>query len=713
MPEVLTPETPTQQSTFTVALIGNPNVGKTTIFNRLTGLRQKVGNYPGVTVDKRFANIKLGDQEATILDLPGTYSIYPNSEDEVIVHRVLNGLDKENKPDFVLAVVDMSSMERGLFLVTQIMDLGLPMAIVLNMEDSAEEQGIKVKTHALYKSLGVPIIQSNARSNKGINGISDLIEKKMFEKPQPFLNIQELLPEALSNAIQEKFHLQNTYQAYQLIRFHENEPLLDEGQREWLENQMDSSGFDIKQIQLDETRHRYEGIQSVLDKAIEKTDIGRKRLTDKLDSIFLHKIGGYAIFLGILLVIFQSVFAWSAVPMDLIDGFFASLSSSVAKLLPAGVLTNLITEGIIPGIGGVVIFIPQIALLFAFLGILEDTGYMSRVVFLMDRIMRPFGLNGKSVVPLISGIACAIPGIMATRNIGNWKDRLITIMVTPLMSCSARLPVYVILIGIAVPESYIGPINMQAIALLGMYLLGIVAVLFTSWILKLVLSFKEKSYLMVEMPLYRLPRWKDVLITMYSKSKTFVFAAGKVILTISVILWVLASYGPSSVKEEVIANIEVPSDNASQDALDNYQTQLASAELESSYIGIMGKFIEPAIKPLGYDWKIGIALITSFAAREVFVSTIATLYSVGTDVEDELTIQQKLESEVNPQTGEKVFNLATAFSLIVFYAFAMQCMSTLAVVYRETKGWKWPIIQTVYMTALAYVSAWAVYQILS
>ncbi|MBD8488656.1 ferrous iron transport protein B [Echinicola sp. CAU 1574] len=710
MPEVLTPA---QQSTFTVALIGNPNVGKTTIFNRLTGLRQKVGNYPGVTVDKRFANVKIGEQEATILDLPGTYSIYPNSEDEVIVHRVLNGLDQGNRPDFVLAVVDMSSMERGLFLITQIMDLGLPMAIVLNMEDTAEEQGIKVKTHALYRSLGVPIIQSNARSNKGIDGILDLIGQKMFEKPQSFLNIEDLLPHELSSAVQEKFGLENSYQAYQLIRFHQSEPLIDHNDKLWLEHQLSKVEYDIKKTQLEETQQRYAGIQQVLSSAIEKTDIQRKRLTDKLDSVFLHKIGGYGIFIGILLVIFQAVFAWSAMPMDLIDGFFATLSAAVANLLPAGVLTDLITEGIIPGIGGVVIFIPQIALLFAFLGILEDTGYMSRVVFLMDRIMRPFGLNGKSVVPLISGIACAIPGIMATRNIGNWKDRLITIMVTPLMSCSARLPVYVILIGIAVPESYVGPFNLQAIALLGMYLLGIIAVLFTSWILKLALKFKEKSYLMVEMPLYRLPRWKDVLITMYSKSKTFVFAAGKVILTISVILWVLASYGPSSVREESIAKVEVPAENAAQEDLDLYESQLASAELESSYIGIMGKFIEPTIRPLGYDWKIGIALITSFAAREVFVSTIATLYSVGSDVEDELTIQQKLESEVNPETGEKVFNLATAFSLIVFYAFAMQCMSTLAVVYRETKGWKWPVIQTVYMTALAYVSAWVVYQILS
>ncbi|AWW30583.1 ferrous iron transport protein B [Echinicola strongylocentroti] len=710
MPEVLTPE---KLSTFTVALIGNPNVGKTTIFNRLTGLRQKVGNYPGVTVDKRFASLKIGDQNTTIIDLPGTYSIYPNSEDEVIVHRVLNGLDKTSKPDFVLAVVDMSSMERGLFLVTQIMDLGLPMAVVLNMSDTAEEQGIKVKTHQLYKALGVPVIQTNARSNKGISGITDLIGDQMFEQPASFLESDRLLPEQLSTAIQERFSLDNSYQAYQLIRFHDKEPILSHEESEWLRQEIKGADFDIKSTQLQETQDRYAAIQQVLETVVEKTDMKKKRLTDMLDKVLLHKIGGYAIFLGILLVIFQAVFAWSAMPMDLIDGFFASLSASVAGLLPEGLLTDLITEGIIPGIGGVVIFIPQIALLFAFLGILEDTGYMSRVVFLMDRLMRPFGLNGKSVVPLISGIACAIPGIMATRNIGNWKDRLITIMVTPLMSCSARLPVYVILIGIAVPAANIGPFNLQALVMLGMYLLGVVAVLVTAWVLKLVLHFNERSYLMVEMPLFRVPRWKDVLITVYSKSKTFVFEAGKVILAISIVLWVLATYGPSSAREEAIAAVEVPADGASEEEMLDYQHTLESAELESSYIGIAGRFIEPAIRPLGYDWKIGIALITSFAAREVFVSTMATLYSVGSEVEDELTIQEKLKSEVNPTTGEAVFNLATAISLMVFYAFAMQCMSTLAVVYRETKGWKWPLIQTVYMTALAYVSAFIAYQLFS
>jgi len=704
---------PSQTSTFSVALIGNPNVGKTTIFNRLTGLRQKVGNYPGVTVDKRRGPMQLNGGNISIIDLPGTYSIYPNTEDEIIVHRVLNGLDEENQPDFVLAIVDMSSMERGLFLVSQVMDLGLPMAIVLNMEDTAEKQGIAVKTHQLYKALGVPILQSNARNDKSLTNIEELIANKSFAKPKPFVNTEALLPASLAETIGKEFNLKNPYQAFQLIRFHDSEVLLTKYQKEFIKEKITEADFDLEEAQVIETKLRYKAIQDILEQSIVYTDIKTKKITERLDKIFLHKIGGYVVFVGILLLIFQAIFAWSSIPMDLIDVFFASFSGWIYNILPAGVLTDLIAEGIIPGIGGVLIFIPQIALLFGFLAILEDSGYMSRVVFLMDRLMRPFGLNGKSMVPLISSIACAIPGIMAARNIGNWKDRITTIMVAPLMSCSARLPVYVILIALAVPEEYVGPFNLQAIALLGMYLLGIVAVLLVSIVFKLILKSKEKSFLMLEMPLYRMPKAKDIVITMFSKSKTFVLAAGKVILAISVILWVLASYGPSSRMDKALASVEVPVEGASEEAMEQYESDLSAAKLEASYIGIAGKFIEPAIRPLGYDWKIGIALITSFAAREVFVSTIATLYSVGSDVEDELTIKEKLDQEMNPQTGEKVFNVATSFSLIVFYAFAMQCMSTLAVVYRETKGWKWPIIQTVYMTAMAYVSAWIVYQLLS
>src|SRR5690606_11766154 len=472
------------------------------------------------------------------------------------------------------------------FLVSQVMDLGLPMAIVLNMEDTAEKQGIAIKTHQLYKALGVPIIQCNARNDKSLKGIEELITKKTFAKPQPFLDPADLLPESLADTISKEFNLSHPYQAFQLIRFQDSEALLRKYQKDFIKEKVAEAQFDLEEAQVKETRLRYRAIQGILDQCIEHKNVKTKKLTERLDKIFLHKVWGYVIFLAILLLIFQVIFAWSSVPMDLIDGLFASLSGWVAETLPPGVLTDLLAEGIVPGIGGVVIFIPQIALLFGFLAILEDSGYMSRVVFLMDRLMRPFGLNGKSMVPLISSIACAIPGIMAARNIGNWKDRITTIMVAPLMSCSARLPVYVILIALAVPETYVGPFHLQAVALLGMYLLGIVAVLLVSIVFKLILESKEKSFLMLEMPLYRLPKVKDVLITMYSKSMTFVMAAGKVILAISVILWVLASYGPPSRMDAAVASIEVPAADAGEEAIDNYNNQVSSIMLENSYIGI-------------------------------------------------------------------------------------------------------------------------------
>jgi ferrous iron transport protein B len=434
-----------------------------------------------------------------------------------------------------------------------------------------------------------------------------------------------------------------------------------------------------------------------------------------LDKVVLHPFFGYLVFIGVLLLIFQTLFSWAAYPMDWIDGFFADVSGGILATFPDGPLTRLLAEGVVPGIGGVVIFIPQIALLFGFLAILEDTGYMSRVVFLLDRWMRPFGLHGKSIVPLVSGVACAIPGVMAARNISNWKEKMITILVTPLMSCSARLPVYIILIGLSVPNELVfGFINLQAIALLSLYVLGVLGVLGTAFLLKVILKTDEKSFLMTELPSYRIPRWKDVGITMFEKSKTFVFEAGKVILAISIVLWVLASYGPPATMEEIrqqgIAQQEQAS-SPEQVALIEAETN--SLLLENSFIGIMGRAIEPVIQPLGYDWKIGIALITSFAAREVFISTIATIYSIGGDLEDDLTIREKLAAQVNANTGEKTFTPATSYSLLVFYVFAMQCMSTLAVVKRETKGWKWPIIQTVYMSALAYLMAWITFQIFS
>uniref|UniRef100_UPI004047278D ferrous iron transport protein B n=1 Tax=Algoriphagus sp. TaxID=1872435 RepID=UPI004047278D len=696
-----------------IAIIGNPNVGKSTIFNYLTGLNQKIGNYPGVTVDKKTGTIQIQGENFEILDLPGTYSLFPNSEDEIIAHRVLNNTSLEKRPDYVLMVIDSTQLSRGLFLATQLIDLGVQLTILLNMADLAAAKNIEISSYELFKQLGVPILQTDARNQKGLAPIKEIIQQRNFSKGPQFIDILEVLPADLLDQVKEKFELSNRYQAYQMIRFGAKDKSITEAKRNWLQQTLDENGFNLEEAQLEETKIRYKKITDLVTKALTKKSTPKPK--SSLDKVILHPFWGYLVFIGVLFLIFQTLFSWASYPMDWIDGFFADISRQVLTAFPEGPLTRLLAEGIVPGIGGVVIFIPQIALLFGFLAILEDTGYMSRVVFLLDRWMRPFGLHGKSIVPLVSGVACAIPGVMAARNISNWKEKIITILVTPLMSCSARLPVYIILIGLSVPQEMLfGWINLQALALLSLYLLGVFGVLGTALLLKLILKSEEKSFLMTELPSYRLPRWKDVGITMVEKSKTFVFEAGKVILAISVVLWVLASYGPPTTMEEIR---QQGSDQlalaTSPEQVDIIEAETNSLLLENSFIGIMGRAIEPAIQPLGYDWKIGIALITSFAAREVFISTIATIYSIGGDLEDDLTIREKLAIQVNASTGEKTFNPATSYSLLVFYVFAMQCMSTLAVVKRETKGWKWPLIQTLYMSLLAYSMAWITYLIFS
>jgi len=696
-----------------IAIIGNPNVGKSTIFNYLTGLNQKIGNYPGVTVDKKTGTIQIQGENFEILDLPGTYSLFPNSEDEIIAHRVLNNPSIEKRPDYVLMVIDSTQLSRGLFLATQLIDLGVQLTILLNMADLATAKNIEISSYELFKQLGVPILQTDARNQKGLAPIKEIIQQQNFSKGPQFIDILEVLPADLLDQVKEKFELSNRYQAYQMIRFGAKDKSISEAKRNWLQQTLDENGFNLEEAQLEETKIRYKKITDLVTKALTKKATPKPK--SSLDKVILHPFWGYLVFIGVLFLIFQTLFSWASYPMDWIDGFFADISKQVLTALPEGPLTRLLAEGIVPGIGGVLIFIPQIALLFGFLAVLEDTGYMSRVVFLLDRWMRPFGLHGKSIVPLVSGVACAIPGVMAARNISNWKEKIITILVTPLMSCSARLPVYIILIGLSVPQEMLfGWVNLQALALLSLYLLGVFGVLGTAFLLKLILKSEEKSFLMTELPSYRLPRWKDVGITMVEKSKTFVFEAGKVILAISVVLWVLASYGPPTTMEEIrqqgtdqLALATTPSQ------IEIIKAKTNSLLLENSFIGIMGRAIEPAIQPLGYDWKIGIALITSFAAREVFISTIATIYSIGGDLEDELTIREKLAMQVNSSTGEKTFNPATSYSLLVFYVFAMQCMSTLAVVKRETKGWKWPLIQTLYMSLLAYSMAWITYLIFS
>ena len=648
-----------------VALIGNPNTGKTSLFNTLTGLNQKVGNYPGITVDKKTGKCQLSESiSASIIDLPGTYSLNASSEDETIAVNVLSDKTNNNYPDIVVVVAEVENLKRNLLLYTQVKDLGLPTILVINMQDVMHSKGISIDIAALEKELHTTIVLLSSKKKSGIS-----------ELKQVLINYKSLSLKSCK--------LADT-------------------------SVLNNSNLNEKQKQHKKTVQRYQFINQILDKYYSVKITRSEGFRAKLDAIITHKVFGYLIFFAILFGIFQALFTWSEYPMDLIDNAFAFLSDWTKSNLPDGAFTRLISEGIIPGIGGIVIFIPQIAFLFLFLSILEESGYMSRVVFLMDKIMRKFGLSGKSVVPLISGTACAIPAIMAARNIENWKERLITILVTPFTTCAARLPVYAIIISLVIPKgNAVLGLNNHALVLMALYILGFAAAILSAYILNKIVKVNSKSYFVIEMPNYKLPLFKNVAYNVLDKTKAFVFGAGKIILAVSILLWVLASYGPGEQFDNAENHINTEYVHLDDNLLN---AKIASYKLEHSYIGIIGKFIEPTIKPLGYDWKIGIALITSFAAREVFVGTLATIYSVGSD--DESTLKEKMKKEVHSATLNPVFDFPTGISLLLFYVFAMQCMSTVAIVKRETNGWKWPLIQMFGMTIFAYLIAMLVYQVL-
>jgi ferrous iron transport protein B len=651
-----------------IALLGNPNTGKSSIFNLLTGLRQHVGNFPGVTVEKKAGTLKIKDETHQLIDFPGTYSIYPHSEDEKVVYDVLSNPAHKDYPDVCVVVLDASNLRRNLFLFTQIYDLGLPLVMVLNMIDVADKQQLDVSVDELQHQFpDAVIVASNARVKLGKERILEAISTvKTTENRIPFLQDAKL------------------------------------------------AMIDDKAQQEKEAEQRFAKIDALIPTIIrQKPEAVKPETTStKWDKILTHPVYGYLIFAAILLTIFQFIFSFASIPMDFIDAQFGNLSEWTSNAMPEGIFNDLLTQGIIPGIGGVVIFVPQIAILFFFLSILEETGYMARVVFIMDRLMRPFGLNGKSVVPLMSGVACAIPGVMAARTIPDWKERMITIFVTPLMSCSARIPVYTLLIALVIPEHKVfGVFNLQGLVLFGLYSLGIIAALGVAALLKLFIKSKNKGYLLLEMPSYKQPRWGNVGITVYEKVKVFVLNAGKIILAISIVLWALASYGPGDRMEKAAIAAEKYSEEnqlSEEDAAD----YIAGEQLENSYIGIMGKTIEPAIAPLGYDWKIGVSLITSFAAREVFVGSLATIYSVHDDGEENMPLRQKLLREKRAD-GTPVYTLATGVSLMVFYVFAMQCMATMAVVKRETGSWKWTFFQLFLFGAFAYIGAFISFQLLS
>ncbi|ARV16035.1 ferrous iron transport protein B [Polaribacter sp. SA4-12] len=696
-----------------VALIGNPNTGKTSLFNQLTGLNQKVGNYPGITVDKKEGISKLSStQNAIITDLPGTYSINPTSIDESIVLKTLLKKDIKESPDVILVVADVENLKRNLLLFSQIKDLEIPTVLAINMADQMVRKGITIDLSLLKKELNTEVILISARKNEGIDEVkAAIIRCHVAAKASPLCGIDHKIDPDYFTKLKEISPNYSLYQLWLMVtQGNYPDSVTKEEKEKLLAFKKDTSK--LKKYQHKETIYRYQEINKILKKTY---IIDKSKATDlrgKLDRIFTHKVFGYVFFVFLLLVIFQSIFDWATLPMDLIDGTFAEIADLAKSSLPTGVLTDLLIEGIIPGIGGVLIFIPQIAILFLFIAILEETGYMSRVVFLMDKIMRRFGMNGKSVIPLISGTACAIPAIMATRTISSWKERLITILVVPFTTCSARLPVYAILISLIIPDTKIfGFLNLQGLVLLSLYALGFTTAIVAAYILNKTLKIKSKSFFVVEMPNYKLPSIKNVFFEVVEKTKSFVLEAGKIILALSVILWFLASNGPVSFDNAEKNTIEnVANQNLSSQEL---QQKIASVKLENSYIGILGKTIEPTIRPLGYDWKIGIALITSLAAREVFVGTLATIYSVESDDENTSTIKEKMRSEVNPDTGKKRFNFPVGMSLMVFYAFAMQCMATLAIVKRETKTWKWPLIQLFGMGLLAYLASFITYQILS
>ncbi|WP_428657965.1 ferrous iron transport protein B [Runella sp.] len=707
------------EKTPTIALIGNPNSGKSSLFNQLTGLRQKVGNFPSVTIEKKSGTLSLdGKKEAIVIDLPGLYSLYPKALDERVVIDILANPAHENYPDVVVMVADASNLKRNLLLFTQVADLGLPVVLALNMLDVARDKHLQVNAVKLAMKLGVPVVRINARVGEGLDNLKQAIVQTL-ERPaittlnqKYFFNAADQFPE-LINDVKRTNQLSNNYLALHYVQQHDIFSFLNAEKRVAFDQLIEKYDFKESGFQAAETMHRYALIDGLVKDSVKVADdfLVKPLWTKRLDAVLLHPFWGYAVFLLVLLTIFQAVFTLATYPMDMIDAGVSALNEWLKQQLPAGALTELLTDGLIAGIGGVVIFIPQIAFLFFLVALLEESGYMARVMVIMDKLMRKFGLNGKSVVPLISGVACAVPAIMSARSIGNRKERLLTILVTPLMSCSARLPIFTILIALVVPATpVLGFFTLQGLTLMGLYLLGLMSALVSAWAIKGFVTSSERGYFVMEMPTYKAPRWYHVGISVWDSVKSFVTQAGKIIVAISIILWVLASYGPGDTIARAEETVQKTNPTLEGTTLEN---AVAAYKLENSYAGHFGKFIEPAIAPLGYDWKIGIALLASFAAREVFVGTMSTIYSIGSVADDDNgTIKARMRAEINPKTGKPMYTPALAFSLLIFYVFAMMCMSTIAVVYRETHGWKWPMIQLAYMTALAYGLAFVTYQVL-
>lgn len=668
-----------------ILLVGNPNVGKSTLFNILCHKNQKTGNYAGVTVASYSGTYIYKNETVEVVDLPGSYSIYPSSEDEAILSKFL--VDEQQNYAGVVYLLEALSMKRGLLLFQQIQDLGIPIILVVNQIDQAERRGVSIDFDVLSEKLGVKVLRTNAKENRGINELREAVFNNDFRTADTISFDIPMEQKGLVFNILNNTKETNQYKIWTLLS---SGTYL--GKLESVKDQLDSPETKClvpKRLQTQETIRRYQEIDKIISVAVSKKTQLKELITEKLDRVLVHKIWGYVIFAIILLMVFQSVFFLAAYPMDWIDAFFSYLSDFTKTNLPEGPINSLISNGIIPGIGGIIVFAPQIGILLYFLYLLEDSGYMARVIFLMDRFLRPFGLNGKSIVPLVSGTACAIPAIMSTRNIENVKERLITILVTPFMTCSARLPVYSIIIGLIIPDEFFGGISYKALALMAMYFLGFITALLSSLILKKMIKNKDKSFLVMDLPAYKMPLFGYDFRLVLGKVWEFITGAGKIIFLVSVIIWFFSYFGPSDKPGKWVES---------------------DVKLQQSYLAKAGKTIEPAIAPLGYDWKMGVGILTSFVAREVFVGTMSTLYSLDDDAPDGKVID-KMRHDTKAD-GTKVFSFATGVSVLIFYAFAMQCISTLATVYKETKSWKWTVIQLIGMSGLAYLSSFIVYQIL-
>lgn len=688
-----------------VCLVGNPNCGKTTLFNALTGLNQKVGNYSGVTVDKFSGSFKSQGQTIELVDLPGTYSLYPNSEDEVVVYNVLVN-DVSQQPDVVVLVLNASQIRRSLILATQVMQLEIPCVIAINMVDEVNEHDCLLYKKKIEHYFSVPVCLISATQQKGLSSL----KQKLHESKQVTLPYEPAWQE-LHHQLSDTFEREATYKDYVTYCL-SNQILLPKQKQKSISSIQQNHRYSTTKAMSMDIRERYKIINELLKQTIESKPNPKLTQTQNIDRILTHKVFGLPIALVVMYLLFQAIFSFSSYPMDFVEQLFVWMSNIAQASIPEGWIQDLIINGILAGLSGVLVFIPQIAVLFGLLAILEGTGYLARISFMLDRLMRKFGLSGRAVLPMMSGFACAIPAVMATRTISSWKERLISIMVIPLLSCSARLPVYILLIGMFIPEEKVFLfIGLQGLTMMAFYIAGLLLALLIAGILQRILGASDQQYFIMELPTYRFPQWRNVLLTMYQKAKIFAVEAGKVIFVISIVLWILATFGPAN--EMSLVHQEFTQLEQTNNGLTPEQEKLYSQELLlHSFAGKIGKTIEPVIQPLGYDWKIGIALLTSFAAREVFVGTMATIYSVEYNEDNPTPLQERLKSEKDPETGKPIYSVATIVSLLIFFAFAMQCMSTLAIVYRETKSWKWPFIQLLYMTVLAYALSFAAFQLL-